>query len=326
MQDIRTIAAAVTPRIAAGSFATVALVYAVHELFFGYPGQTYPGILLTVALIAWRYGAVTAASTLGATAIGLAYFVLDGEGIAIAKPEQAAGVAILLVVGSVLIWGMRTVRREKDEMGARIADLETQNSMRDGQYAELVHRVRNDLAALAAVVSLYGRSRGDPQAATAALSERIAVLSRLYQRLHMPEKDGARVEMDRFLAEIVEDLRTTHLGFRPISMESDVEEMTLPLRTASVVGLTVNEAVANALKYAFPDERQGAISARLRRVPDNMVLLEVVDDGVGPDGGPPKGSGMGTRLLRAMAAQVGGKYTMGREGDSTVVRVIFPAE
>lgn len=326
MRDARTIAADVAARIAAGTAATVVLVAGVYYYFFGYPGQTYPCILATVGLLAWRYGAVTAASTLGATAIGLAYFVLDGEGIAIAKPEQAAGVAILLVVGTTLIWGIRTVRRDKDEMSARLADLEAEAGMRDGQYAEIVHRVRNDLAALAAVVSLYGRSRGDPQAATAALSERIAVLSRLYQRLHMPEKDGARVEMDRYLAEIVEDLRTTHLGMRPISMEADVEEITLPLRIASVIGLTVNEAVANALKYAFPYDRPGSIVARLARVPDNMVLLEVVDDGVGPDGGPPKGSGMGTRLLRAMAAQVGGTYTMERRQDRTVVTVIFPWE
>jgi len=313
------------PCIATACVATIALVAIAYYGFHGYPGQTYPVILATVAAISWRCGPVTAGATLGTTAVGLAYFVLEGEGVAIAKPEQAMGLAIMLSVGSATIWSVRSARRGRDGMAARIESMERAAEMRDGQYAEIVHRIRNDLGALAAVMSIYGRNSSDPQAATRAMSERIAVLSRLYQRLHMPDKEGADVEMESFLNEVVQDLRATHLGMRPISIEAHVEEASLPLRTASVVGLTVNEAVANAIKYAFPEDRVGTIQAHLSRVPDNMMRLEIRDDGVGPDGGKPKGTGMGTRLLRAMAAQIGGTYSMQRVGDETVVTVLFPA-
>lgn len=324
MRQGRPTPSAVLIRVAVAIGVAAALVIYCYAAFFRFPGQTYPFILGAVAIVAWRLGGITAGATLAMTALGVDIWVLEGEGLAIAKPEQAAGLSVLLCVGAGLIWGIRHIGRERDQLRNRLHEVETGIASRQGLLDEMVHRIRNDLAAMASLAALYGRPGSDPRSGIKALSERIGVLGRLYQRLHVSDRERASVEMSVFLHEIVEDLRTTHLGMRPISLEASIVSVNLPVQTASVIGLILNEAVSNALKYAFPDDQDGTITAILERMQEGEMRLIVCDDGVGPDGDKPKGTGMGTRLMKAMSAQIRGQYSFSRESGQTSVRVTFP--
>lgn len=325
MKTPRATLPAILIRIAVALVTSALLVGYCYVAFRGYPGQTYPFIMGAVAVIAWRLNGVTAGATLALTTLGIDLFVLDGQGLAIAKPEQAAGITVLICVASGLIWAIRHAGRERDAMRSRIARLDHAATTRQGMLDEMVHRVRNDLSAMSSLTALYRRRNADPAAGLKALSERIGVLGRLYQRLHISEHDPASVEMSVFLHEIVEDMRAAHLDLRPISLDAHIVSVTLPVQTASVVGLVLNEAVTNALKYAFPDDREGSIVATLKRSGDDEMTLEVCDDGVGPDGEAPKGTGMGTRLMKGMAAQIGGRHQFERTPDGlSIARLVFP--
>jgi two-component sensor histidine kinase len=92
------------------------------------------------------------------------------------------------------------------------------------------------------------------------------------------------------------------------------------------LGLMVAELVTNALKYAFPEEREGAVSTGFRREGEGFVLI-VADGGVGFDpAAAPKGTGLGRRLVRALVAQVGGRVVVpSRDAQGgTVCTVRFP--
>jgi two-component sensor histidine kinase len=63
--------------------------------------------------------------------------------------------------------------------------------------------------------------------------------------------------------------------------------------------------ITNALKYAYPDDPDGEIRVRLRRKDGGRLLLAVEDDGVGWAGvGQPKGTGIGSRVINAMATNL----------------------
>ena len=65
------------------------------------------------------------------------------------------------------------------------------------------------------------------------------------------------------------------------------------------LGLIINELVANALKYAFPDNRAGIITIFLSEK-DEFLHLTVQDDGIGiSDADQEKGFGSG--LIQAFA-------------------------
>jgi two-component sensor histidine kinase len=107
-------------------------------------------------------------------------------------------------------------------------------------------------------------------------------------------------------------------GLRPLALSVEAEAHTLDTERAVQLGLVLNEAVANALKYAFPEDRPGTVRVRFAREEEEFVLT-VADDGIGlPTEGElsgallapaPYGSGLGTRLLRALAAQLRGSFS-----------------
>ena len=85
----------------------------------------------------------------------------------------------------------------------------------------------------------------------------------------------------------------------------------------------MTEWVTNAFKYAYPG-RSGEVRVRLRRLPDGRGELAVEDDGVGrSDDGSVKGTGLGTRIVKAMAASMGAEIEYLKRQPGTVARLTF---
>jgi two-component sensor histidine kinase len=207
---------------------------------------------------------------------------------------------------------------------------------------EFRHRTRNDLASLAGLLLLRAR-RAPSEAAQSGLREaadHAMVLARVHTRL-APENDLNRdatiVDTRDFIAGLCADLERAQAGdgLRPVSLVVDAEAHSLSTERGVQLGLVLNEAVTNALKYGFPDDRPGTIRVHFRREGSSFVLT-VSDDGIGlPKEGDislearrPPGSGLGTRLLSALAAQLRGTFTR-RPGDcstGTLAELRFPVE
>ena len=83
--------------------------------------------------------------------------------------------------------------------------------------------------------------------------------------------------------------------------------MLVPTDRAVSLGVVVTELVTNALKYAYPDTRGGEVRIALRHRGEGRLALSVEDDGVGWHGeGPARGTGLGSRLISAMAGSLKG--------------------
>ncbi len=83
------------------------------------------------------------------------------------------------------------------------------------------------------------------------------------------------------------------LASAPIQMKTD---------RAVSLGVIVNELVSNACKYAYAPTAAGEIRIALIRDGDDRFVLRVEDDGCGIESGAsPKGTGLGTKVIRAMA-------------------------
>ena len=102
----------------------------------------------------------------------------------------------------------------------------------------------------------------------------------------------------------------------------DVEAIRLNTDKAVSVGVVVNELVSNACKYAYEEGESGEIRVSLARLAERFLLV-VEDDGKGTVKPPQaKSTGLGTKLIRAMAQSLNAAIEY---GDGPNVRVMLQA-
>ena len=175
---------------------------------------------------------------------------------------------------------------------------------------EVNHRVKNSLQVVTAMLQLQASSVGDP-----ALSERlneassrVNAVGRAYERLAY-NADYENIELVEYLREIIGDVEPT---VAPCKIEFEAsEEIQIAADRAILVGLIINELVANAGKHAYPDCPGGLIWVRLFRSDKNSIFISVRDEGAGLPAGfdPTTSKRLGTRLVNALSKQLGAELT-----------------
>lgn len=189
---------------------------------------------------------------------------------------------------------------------------------------EVNHRVANSLAMVAALVGLQANALSDAAAknALAETQARISAIAGVHRHLYTSD-DVRTVEIGDYLKSLTGELNASMKAAGHHAL-IDIEVISFPLATekAASVGVIVTELVTNAMKYAYRDSQQGEVRIRLADAGDG-VELRVEDDGIGWDGtGTPKGTGLGSRIVKAMAHSLGATVTYST-GSGTCVSLQF---
>ncbi|MGK7870871.1 ATP-binding protein [Falsiroseomonas sp. E2-1-a20] len=243
------------------------------------------------------------------------------------------GIFIALVTEALQRTHVRAERaRRKDR--AALARAEAARRNLDLLLVEYGHRTKNDLHRITA--SLMMQAAGAvPEVGVAlrAAAQRVRVVAHVHDRLARHDGD-VLVDAGEFLEDLVSDLRASTAFLRPIGLFVRAEPHMLSVNRAGAVGLIVNELVTDALKHAFPNDREGAVHVTFRSNGQDYLLV-VADDGVGLPvqpiderrTGTQRNGGMGRRLVRALAAQLGGRIeTSQAEPSGSVYTTRFPVD
>ena len=147
---------------------------------------------------------------------------------------------------------------------------------------EIHHRVKNNLQVVSSLLGLQSRNIKDSKA-LAAIKEgraRVQSMSLIHQNLY--KKDNfTGIKVQTYLDKLCQNLFQTYdISPNKVELHTSIDEMTLDVETVVPLGLIINELISNALKYAFPDDRNGIINISLNETNEGLQLI-VQDDGVG---------------------------------------------
>ena len=193
--------------------------------------------------------------------------------------------------------------------------------------AEVNHRVANSLSLVSSLVNLQGKVVSDPAAkeALAETTARIFAIASVHKSLY--SSGNVRVvSLDKYLPGLLEHLDASMRGQgHAASLAIGIAPVKLATDATINLGVIVTELVTNAFKYAFP-EQSGQIWVMLSETDDGRARLVVGDNGVGRQGGTIKGTGLGTRIVSAMAAGMGAELEYPEASQGTVVHLTFSFE
>ena len=232
------------------------------------------------------------------------YVIKDVQGVFLDLLDQAIRQA---VEKTRVRRAKEAAERELLESRDRLANLLEQKT---ALLHEVSHRVSNSLQLISSLISIQATRAGDPHTRDALLQarERVQAVMLVHRRLYTSEEVGS-IEIDKYLEAMAEELQAsvlaTDLGHRIVVAAAPLQ--IAPDKAVSI-GVIVNELITNALKYAFPPGKAGTIRVGLHQTDGNMIALVVEDDGVGfsDDGAAPKGTGLGTLIIGAMARTLQG--------------------
>lgn len=192
---------------------------------------------------------------------------------------------------------------------------------------EIHHRVKNNFHI---VMGLLGTQSGylknkEAIAAMAESQQRIQAMSLIHQKLYQSE-NMSDIDMEDYIHELVDYLKDSLNTGRRIQFHFQLDHIGLGVYHSIPIGLILNETITNAIKYAFPGNRNGNIyiSFTADQADENNLLLVVKDDGAGlPPGFSNNSNGtMGMNLMRGLARDIDGQFTI-YSAAGTTVKIAF---
>lgn len=210
----------------------------------------------------------------------------------------------------------------------RHAAVQAESNARALLLREQQHRVRNNMMSITAMLRDGERNAADvtSRARFAAVRRRMFAMASLYDHLLGTGYATGTASLRDYLAALCAGARDFY-GFMPgsvdLSFGADGEGPSVSIETCTVLGIVVNELVANAVEHAFGDASGGRIAVRLGRKEGGAAVVTVEDDGAGmPPGNEGRGVGLG--VARRLVEQKGATLAMDSEPGRTVWTLVLP--
>ncbi|WEA01803.1 histidine kinase dimerization/phosphoacceptor domain -containing protein [Mucilaginibacter sp. SJ] len=220
------------------------------------------------------------------------------------------------------------LERQQEEINDQNSSLKTLLLEREWLLKEIHHRVKNNLQIVISLLNTQSAFLNDEQALFAIRNSqhRMHAMSLIHQKLYQSESLSG-IDLAVYIRELVAYLRDSYETESKISYQVDAQSLMLDVSQAVPIGLILNEAITNSIKYAFPDDGRGTISISLKQPGPAEALLSIADSGVGipDDFDPDESPSLGMNLIRGLSRQLGGKLKISNSPGLTII-LEFPID
>jgi len=241
-------------------------------------------------------------------------------------------VAGLLAVIMLLLYRSYSIKKKTNQaLKVKQREIESKNNTlgrlvdeKEWLLKEIHHRVKNNLQIVMGLLNSQCAYLKDQSAITAIQDSqhRVQSMSLIHQKLYKSYNLSA-INMPEYISELVDYLKDSfNLGLR-VHFQLNVEDIDMDVSQAVPIGLILNEAITNAIKYAFPDGH-GRISVSLQHVREDVFTLTIADNGIGlpSDIEAKKQESLGMRLMQGLSDDLEGNFKLFSE-NGTVISLEF---
>lgn len=209
-----------------------------------------------------------------------------------------------------------------EEKNTLITEKDHLISDKDLLLKEVHHRVKNNLHIVMSLLESQSAYLENNEALEALLESqnRVRAIALIHQQLYSDESI-TKVAMRSYIPDLIDYLQTCLFAEEQrITISQSIDNIILDVVQAMPVGIILNEAVTNAIKYAFHGKPGGEIHIEMKRIGE-MILLEIADNGIGlPKNFEIKNSkSLGMNLMRGLTKQLNGTFSISTKYGASIV-------
>lgn len=246
------------------------------------------------------------------------------------------GVAMLLLILALLYNRYRLKKRNAFRLEKQREAINAQNELlkklvdeKEWLLKEIHHRVKNNLQIIISLLNTQSRylDNADALAAIKNSQHRMYAMSLIHQRLYNTDNLGA-IDMHWYIRELTGFMQESFDTGSKITFCINSEAIQVNVVQAVPLGLILNEAVSNAIKYAFPGDRHGVVEITFKKTGAQYFLLSIADDGIGLRDSfvPEESCSLGMSLMKGLAEQLEGSFHLNSTNNGVAIQVLFSAK
>ena len=221
-------------------------------------------------------------------------------------------------------FGNESVLKSHQLMESKNRQLEQLIEKKEWLLKEIHHRVKNNLHTIICLLESQAAYLEDNALEAMANSQnQIFTMSLIHQKLSHSD-DSQTIDMASYIPELVQYLKDS-FGKRTdeVYFNLKIEKISLSQAIAVPIALIINEAITNAVKYAFPHKAGGEITVSLREE-NESIKLELEDNGIGmkndmDDTAP---ESLGLQLIKGLSKEIQGDFKI-RNDKGVKISVVF---
>ncbi len=221
--------------------------------------------------------------------------------------------SLLSILFSVYLLGAifgRNLLKAHHKLYKSKAEIEQRINEKETLLREVHHRVKNNLQTVSSLLSLQARNTKSKQFRKLIKSSqnRVISMAMIHEMLYMHD-NISKIEYKSYVKELGNYLiRSLKGSDSQVQLHLDITNVELGIDTAVPLGLLINEAITNSLKYGFEEGVPGQIFVSLKQEEANNYVLTIGDNGIGfqEDVDLTTNKSLGLKLIHKLARQLAG--------------------
>ncbi|WP_374459278.1 histidine kinase dimerization/phosphoacceptor domain -containing protein [Chryseobacterium taeanense] len=207
----------------------------------------------------------------------------------------------------------KSLEIKRQQIDAQNEQLKKLLAEKEWLLKEIHHRVKNNLQIVISLLNTQSAYLENEDALLAIQNSqhRMHAMSLIHQKLYQSD-NLSMIDMAWYTTELIDYIKECYASEKSIKFDLDVDRIFLDVAQAVPMGLIINEAVNNTVKYAFPDKTSGEVLVSFKINDEKRCQLIISDNGVGlpKDFNLDETESLGMNLMRGLTDQLDGTFLL----------------